>query len=116
MSKHTKVLLGIGTLLPLSYVCFFFVLLYLHASSLILRIPERSPFTGLFPGLLLVHFGMMLWLLILTIIYVIHIARNPALKNEMKAVWVTAVCVGNVFTMPFYWYFHIWGKRPLIMM
>jgi hypothetical protein len=111
MNKPTKVLFAISTLLPLAYVCFLFVALFLHLSSLIVGIPRRNIFLELFQTLFFVHFGMMAWLAILTLVYVIHIARNPALTNEMKAVWVTAVGVGNVFAMPVYWYFHIWGKR-----
>ena len=116
MSRPTKVLLGITTLVPLAYICFLYVTLFLHISSLILGIPRRNIFLELYNSLFFVHFGMMLWLVLLMLIYVIHIARNRALKNEMKAVWVTAVCMGNVFAMPVYWYFHIWGKRqPIIL-
>ena len=110
MRKPTKLLLAFITLLPLAYVIFLFAALFLHIANLILGIPERNIFLELFHTLFIIHFGMMLSIVVLTIVYVVHIARNSSLKNEMKAVWVTAVCMGNVFAMPVYWYLQIWRK------
>lgn len=110
MRKPTKLLLAFITLVPLAYVIFLFATLFFHITNLILGIPKRNVLMELFDTLLIIHFGMMLWIVVLTIVYVVHIARNSSLKNEMKAVWVTAVCMGNVFAMPVYWYLQIWRK------
>ena len=108
--KTTKLLLALVTLVPLAYVLFLFVTIFLHVSSLLVGIPERNIFLELFETLFLFHLGMMLWIAVLTIVYAVHIARNEALKNEIKAVWVTAICFGNVLAMPIYWYLQIWKK------
>ena len=110
MRKPTKLLLAFITLLPLAYAIFLFTALFLHIANLIIGIPERNIFLELFDTLFILHLGMMLWIVVLTIVYVLHIARNSRLKNEMKAVWVAAVCMGNVFAMPVYWYLQIWRK------
>ena len=59
----------------------------------------------------IVHLGAMLWIMILTVVYMVNIVKNPVLKNEMKAVWAVAVFMANVFVMPIYWYLHIWRKK-----
>lgn len=108
MNKAIKLLFGFATLLPLAYVIFLFISLFLHFTSLIFGIPERNIFVEWFNTLLVMHIGAMLWILILTVIYMVNIVKNPALKNELKAIWAVAVVIVNVFAMPVYWYLYIW--------
>ncbi|HYE74548.1 MAG TPA: hypothetical protein VEF04_14510 [Blastocatellia bacterium] len=111
MNKPIKLLLGIATLLPFAYVIFLFISLFLHFTSLIFRIPQGSIFVDWFDTMFIVHLGAMLWIMVLTVIYMVHIVKNPVLKNEMKAIWAVAVFMVNVFAMPFYWYLNIWRER-----
>ena len=111
MNKPTKLLLGLATLLPLAYVIFLFVSLFIHFTSMIFRIPARDIFVEWFDPMFIVHLGAMLWIMVLTVIYMVHIAKNAVLKNEMKAIWVMAVFMVNIFAMPIYWYLYIWRRR-----
>ena len=111
MNKPTKLLLGLATLWPLAYAVFLFVSLFLHFTSMLFGVPQRNIFVELFDHMFFVHLGTMLWIVALTVFYVVHVVKNPALKNDMKAVWAAAVAMGGVFAMPIYWYLFIWRTR-----
>jgi hypothetical protein len=111
MNKPTKLLLGIATIWPLAYAIFLFVSLFFHFTSMIFGIPKRNVFLELFDTMFIVHLGTMLWIMVLTVFYIVHVIKNPVLKNEMKAIWAAVVFMGSVFAMPVYWYLYVWRDR-----
>ena len=111
MNKPIGLLLGIATLWSLAYTVFLFVSLFLHFTSMVFGIPQRNIFLEFFDTMFIVHLGTMLWIIALTVFYIVHVVKNPVLKNEMKAIWVVAVLMGSVFAMPVYWYLHVWRDK-----
>ena len=86
------------SLMPSSYS-------YLYSftfTSLIFGIPERNIFLEWFDTLFIMHLGTMLWIMVLMVFYVVHVVKNPVLKNEMKAIWAVVVFMGSVFALPVY--------------
>lgn len=49
-------------------------------------------------------------LLIVLLLYVINVFKNPRVIQDERALWITVLILGNVITFPFYWYLHIWRE------
>lgn len=49
-------------------------------------------------------------LLIILLLYIINVFKNPRVIQDERALWITILILGNVITFPFYWYLHIWRK------
>ena len=50
----------------------------------------------------------LLWIIGLLIYYFFHLFRETVFDGEKRILWAVALLVGNVVTMPIYWYRHIW--------
>ena len=48
---------------------------------------------------------------VLQITYMVQACRSRRLSGSSKARWVTALLLGSVVVMPFFWYLHVW--RPV---
>jgi hypothetical protein len=47
----------------------------------------------------------------LSVFYLYHLFRNDRVAPETKPVWAVVLLMGNVFSMPVYWYVHIRDKK-----
>ena len=113
MNKPTKLLLGVVTVLPLIYVTLFF-LGQMQAFYMMLFTDSGDPLLYRWVGfhsLFRIHLLAMVWNVSLIGFYMVKMARNDCLKNEMKAVWAVAIVMGSVFSMPIYWYQNVWRER-----
>ena len=114
LSKSTKILLGLATLWPFIYMIFFFAYIF----SMILWAPradaetESSAFPVLFGILMVVHVFTMLWIVGLTIIYMVDVFKNERVEKDYKVLWAVVIFMGNMFAMPIYWYLYIWREPP----
>jgi hypothetical protein len=110
MSQGKKILLGVLTIWPITYMVAFVV----AAACLVVLAPP--PATGGPPVWFLVlfvfHALTMLVILGLLIIYVRHVFRTDHIAADKKALWAVVLFLGNVIAMPVYWYLYIW-KEPL---
>ena len=65
-----------------------------------------------FIALFAVHTLTIFELLGLLAIYVALAVQNERLDQTMKIVWVVLLCTFGMFTMPVYWYQHVWRATP----
>ena len=109
MKKTTKILLLIGTLWPVVYM-FVFMGFFFFEFMTIQNQPSGGPPTGffIFFGL---HLFTMMWMMALTVIYIVNIFRNERVTQDKKALWAVVIFLGNMIAMPIYWYLYIW-KEP----
>ncbi len=56
------------------------------------------------------HFLTMLFILALTIFYIVDIFRNNRVEKDKKALWAIVIFMGNAIAMPIYWYLYIWKE------
>ena len=50
-------------------------------------------------------------MLTLLIFYLGYLLTRPRLSLDWKLVWAAVLVIGHVFTMPVFWYLHIWKPR-----
>jgi hypothetical protein len=112
MKKYTKILLGLATLWPFLYIIFFFLFIF----SSILFMPgsgenESGP-PFFFALLFALHFLTMIWIMGLTVFYMVNVFRNDRVDKDKKVLWAVVIFMGNMIAMPIYWYLYIWKPAP----
>ncbi len=108
MTKGQRVALGVATIFPLFYI----LIVLLTPLRIVFTTDPMSPqapdwflyFTAL-------HFFMYLYTGLLLAFYLIHLFGNKGMNRESKALWAFLLIVGSIFTMPVYWYLHIWRSK-----
>ncbi len=112
MSKRIKILLGLATLWPFLYIIAFLILVILQIYLFATNTPRAA---GDVPPLFYIMWALTgftaLWMLGLTILYLVHVLRNHQLETNKRMLWAMILLVGNVFAMPIYWYLYIWRKQ-----
>lgn len=110
MKKSSKILLGFATLWPFLYMVLFFV--FVFASILFMPTsgsPESGPpmfFFVIFP----LHLLTMLWIMGLTVFYMVNVFRNDRVDKDKKVLWAVVLFLGSMIAMPVYWYLYIWRE------
>lgn len=97
MNKAGRLLLGVLTLLPLAGV---FGLLGWTAGG--------AAQEGFDPGMVGFPLMVLVGTFILLLFYVSAVFNNPRLTKGARMLWAIILFVGNVLTMPLYWYVHVW--------
>jgi hypothetical protein len=112
MKKSIKILLGLATLWPFLYMILFFLFIFLS----ILFMPGRGggesgpPF--FFVVFIALHLLTMLWIMGLTVFYIVNVFRNDRVDKDKKVLWAVVIFLGNMIAMPIYWYLYIWKEVP----
>ena len=108
MRTLAKILLGLATLWPFAYLALFFIFI-LSSFFFLSAGPEADPVS--FRIIFLVHLLTMLWILALTVFYIVNVFRNERVDKDKKVLWAVVLFMGNIIAMPIYWYLYIW-KEP----
>lgn len=113
MKKSTKILLGLATLWPFIYMILFVAFVF----SMILWAPssegQKSGVPLSFAVFMVFHVLTMLWMVGLTIIYMVDVFRNERVEKDYKVLWAVVIFMGNMFAMPIYWYLYLWREPPV---
>jgi len=51
--------------------------------------------------------------LLVMVFYVVFALRSQRVPQVLKRRWASRLFIGNLFTMPVFWYLFIWKDRPL---
>jgi hypothetical protein len=111
LSKRSVVLVGLLTLLPLAYMVFFFVWIFVSFfADFATSSHGKSPVPDAFAYILVLHLGAMLLTVGLTIFYIVHLFKSTVVPNDQKALWAVVLFLGNMIAMPIYWYLQMWRE------
>jgi len=113
MKTSTKILLGLASLWPFAYMVLFFIFIL---SSFLFLSPTAGQEFGppiSFIVIFLLHLLTMLWIMALTVFYIVNVFRNGRVDKDKKVLWAVVLFMGNVIAMPIYWYLYIW-KEPAV--
>jgi len=111
MKPSTKVLLGLASLWPFVYMIFFFI--FVLSSFFFLSSSPGQEFGPpvSFMVVFLLHLLTILWIMALTVFYIVNVFRNERVDKDKKVLWAVVLFMGNLIAMPIYWYLYIW-KQP----
>jgi hypothetical protein len=112
MKKWMKILLGLATLWPFLYMILFFLFVF---STFFFISGSAGPDSGppfLFFLFFAVHIFTILWIMGLTIFYMVNVFRNNRVDKDKKVLWAVVLFLGSMIAMPIYWYLYIWREEP----
>jgi hypothetical protein len=59
-----------------------------------------------------VHLFTMLWIMALTVFYMVNVFKNDRVEKDKKVLWAVVIFMGSMIAMPIYWYLYIWKETP----
>jgi hypothetical protein len=109
MKKSSAIVLIALTIWP-------FIYMFLFMGGIFFAISHPGPSHADGPPLLMkvilpLHLLTMLEMMGLLVFYIVHLFRTNRVAPDKKALWAIVLFMGNMISMPFYWYFYIW--KPL---
>jgi hypothetical protein len=114
MTKGKKIALAVATVWPFVWFVLFFCFMFGTVFWAVTHEGTKGgakgmpwPFVLLFAG----HFFTMLFIVGLTVFYVVYLFRTERVPQDKKALWAVVLLLGNVFAFPVFWYLFIW-KEP----
>jgi len=109
-SRAGKLALGIATAWPILWMLAFFAFLFV----MVLAEPDEGPpgIPPLFVALFVLHFATIIFIFVLTALFMINVFGNPRVASDKKALWAVVIFLGNVFAFPVYWYLYVWREPP----
>ena len=111
MSKLKATILGVCTVWPIVYMVLFMSVIF--SQFINFSTPSQTTHTEMpliFKIIFPLHFMTMVWIIALTVIYIRHIFKSSAVPAEKKTLWAVVIFLGNMVSMPIYWYLYIWKK------
>lgn len=112
MNKSIKILLGLATLWPFVYIILFLVFVF---STIFFMPGTRGDESGppfFFAAFMAVHIFTMLWIMALTVFYMVNVFKNDRVEKDKKVLWAVVIFMGSMIAMPIYWYLYIWKEAP----
>ena len=110
IGKPLAVVIGLFTIWPIIYILLFLAFFVFMAFTIFQHAPQLQPDPGFFPYIVIPHVGTMLLMFALAAFYIVHVFKNPALKDDRRVLWAVVLFMGLPFSAPVYWWLFIW--RP----
>ncbi len=117
-SRPVKVLLGVGSILPLvGYVLFFiffatrFITLFANISSARNQ-AEFENLTASFQRFYTLNWILALLLYGLLVLFIVDVFRTERVPQDRRVLWLIVLLVGGFIAMPVYWYLNVWREPP----
>jgi hypothetical protein len=107
LSKPTKLLVLLLTILPVIYMVLFFVNIGLTLNSSTKDDLIFKHF-GIFMA---VHLCVMALMMALLVFYVVFLFKTSRVRPDLKALWAVVLFFGGPIAMPIFWYLYVWKER-----
>ncbi|HEY0615661.1 MAG TPA: hypothetical protein VGC96_13500 [Candidatus Elarobacter sp.] len=111
LSKQARLVLGLATFWPVLYLVIFLGFVLTMVLAVPLSSGRGSPELGVsFFALFAVHIVTIVWIMGLTVFYMIDVFRNPRVVGDRKVLWAVVIFMGGFLAMPVYWYLFMWRE------
>jgi hypothetical protein len=110
IGKPLAIVIGLFTIWPMLYLLLFMAFFVFMALTIFQHAHHQQPDPGFFPYIVIPHVGTMLLMFALMAFYIVHVFKNPALKDDRRVLWAVVLFMGLPFSAPVYWWLFIW--RP----
>lgn len=111
MTKPKALALGACTIWPILYMFLFMGAIF--SQFIMMDFVGKAPAEQI-PTIIKIifplHFLTMIWIFVLTAIYIRRIFKTDAVPQDKKALWAVVIFCGNMIAMPVYYYLYIWKK------
>ncbi len=103
MSKSVKITWAVLTLLPIIYFIFFvFFVTSLDQNQPAVELNDQLK------SMFYLHIASMSLLAALIVSYLVYLFKTRAVPKDKRAMWAVVLIAGNMFAIPFFWFFYVW--------
>lgn len=110
MTKGRAITLGIFSIWPIIYMFLFIGSIFvMMATFFVGNSPSNEPpiiMMVIFP----LHFFTMFEIFVLIAIYMFFLFKTDVVPQDKKALWAVVLFLGNIISMPIFWYLYVWKK------
>ena len=110
MTKGKAITLGIFSVWPFLYMILFMGSIFIMmATTFMNNNPSTEPpiiMMVIFP----LHFFTIFEIFVLIAIYMFYLFKTDVVPQDKKALWAVVLFLGNMISMPIFWYLYIWKK------
>jgi hypothetical protein len=113
MSKIKAIVLAVFTIWPIVYMVLFMgMALAMMISAISGLNPPGGPGGPLsaFKIIFLLHFLTIIDVFALLVVYIRYLFKTETVPKDKKALWAVALFLGNMVSMPVFWYLYIWKQ------
>lgn len=111
MNRFLAILIGFFTLFPFASIA---AMLYVYFGTTVYPSGEVDSPVSL-PVLIVIMVACLVTIvdvIVLPVPYVMHVFKNGRLNDNQKIIWTSVLLVGNIVTMPVYWWKYMWRRSP----
>lgn len=113
MSRTSKILIGIMSMLPIILTGTMFIFMFLQFSNMAHWEDKERPSTFFFGNFQYFFMLMMVMFLLsigLLVFFIIQLVKNKKMDPTERAIWILAFVLGGMLSYPIYWYMKIWKE------
>lgn len=103
MSKSVKIIWAILTLLPIAYFIFF-----VGFVSSLDQTQSTAELNEQLKNMFYLHIVSMSLMVALILSYVVYLFKSGVVPKEKRVLWAVVLIAGNMFALPFFWFFYVW--------
>ena len=109
MIKASKILLGIGTFLPILFITIIWIYFFLVYPLQVLG--EKNVI--IFRVIPIGTTAIAVIIVVLLTYYIIQVLRNQSLDRDKKVLWIIGMLIGHIIALPIYFYLYIWKDKKI---
>ena len=114
LNRGLRLVLGVLTIAPIGYLVLFLSYLFPKLASVLEGpAPQRDQYSTLFHTVVLLHLTAIVLAFAILGFCIVYLFRTDRVPPDKKALWATVLLLGNMLTMPVFWYLYIW-REPSI--
>ena len=110
MTKGKAITLGIFSIWPILYMFIFMGTIIIMMASTFAGHPPGNGQQKIMMVILPLHFFTVFEIFALAAIYIFYLFKTDVVPQDKKALWAVVIFLGNMISMPIFWYIYIWKK------
>ncbi len=108
MTKGKAITLGIFSVWPILYMILFMGTIIIMMASTLAGHPPGNGQQKIMMAILPLHLFTIFEIFGLVAIYLFYLFKTDVVAQDKKALWAVVIFLGNMISMPIFWYLYIW--------
>jgi hypothetical protein len=108
MTKGKAITLGIFSIWPFLYMILFMGSIFIIMASAFAGHPSGNEPPAIMMVILPLHLFTMFLIFALIAFYLFYLFKTDVVPQDKKALWAVVLFLGNMVSMPIFWYLYIW--------
>lgn len=113
MTKGKAIVLGVFSIWPILYMLLFMGSMFIMMITMFTNPPTSNEPPMIMLVLFPLHFLTIFEIFALLAIYLYYLFKTDVVPQDKKALWAVVLFLGNMISMPIFWYLYVWKKLEI---